>query len=371
MSDSPLLLGPLTGQLWNQVKIATYFTVGTAGMALWDFLVHLEDDFLILFKLKTSAIPTIVYIISRLSIVGAVLMGVTFLSKNCFYPFSSINELTKQTTKKAIPTTKCKAIDDLIVTFLLISVSSTTLLFFLRLKALYEHKQTVIRMFFCLWLVTVGCSVAMFWSGEIAHFSDPVTQDPICTYRTFNSNVGFFSLIAVFVNDTCVFIAVSYRLYLNSYFEMARADRENACSDFTLHLTKTVSKTQEFISGRHLPAFSKALLRNGQVYYLISLCASLVTSLFLYIPFFSIPGMKDIPGMRLMLIIPHATIVNAMACRAFRQLRNGRRWENPVTCSIPVGSLNSQQRGGPGDDADIVSIRGDGSKGELPTSYVH
>ncbi|THU97702.1 hypothetical protein K435DRAFT_857379 [Dendrothele bispora CBS 962.96] len=376
MSDSPLLSGPLTGQLWSQVNITMYFAIGTAGMALWDFLVHLEDDFLILFK-KASAIPTIAYIISRLSMVGAALMSAVFISKNRFDPFSP-HHRTHRTNKKAISTTKCKAINYVMLTFLFISVSSTTLLFFLRLKALYDHNQTVIRIFFCLWLITVGCSVTMFWSGEIAHFPDPVTQDPVCIYSAFNLKRGSFPLDAVLIHDTCVFIAVSCRLYHNSYFEMALANRQNAHSDFNLHLTKTMSKTKEFISGRHLPAFSKALLRNGQIYYLISLCASVVTSLFLYIPFFSIPGMKGTPGIRIMLLVPHATIVNAMACRAFRQVRAGRRWENLVTCSIPAGTLSSQQCGGRsgmmGFDVDVddhVSIRGDRKKGKLPTCYVH
>ncbi|THU97705.1 hypothetical protein K435DRAFT_662309 [Dendrothele bispora CBS 962.96] len=315
-------------------------------MALWDFLVHLEDDFLILFK-KASAIPTIAYIISRF-----------------VFPIDPLALYYGYAVVDAISTTKCKAINYVMLTFLFISVSSTTLLFFLRLKALYDHNQTVIRIFFCLWLITVGCSVMMFWSGEIAHFPDPVTHDPVCIYSTFNLKPGSFPLDAVLVHDTCVFIAVSCRLYPNSYFEMALANRQNTRSDFNLHLTKTMSKTREFISGRHLPAFSKALLRNGQIYYLISLCASVVTSLFLYIPFFSIPGMKGTPGIRIMLIIPHVTIVNAMACRAFRQVRAGRRCENPVTCSTSAGSLNSQRCGGRGPTCHVhqtVDIHLDGT----------
>jgi len=164
-------------------------------------------------------------------------------------------------------TTKCDAINYAMETFLFVSVSSTTLLFYLRLKAIYKHNRAVINLFFVLWVLTTGCTILIFWAGEVDRLFDPVSQDSMCIYSKFNLGLGTPPLNAILAHDTLVFLAVSYRLYFNSYFGLA-VSNSDARSDFSLHLTRTISKTKEFISGRHLPTFSRALLRDGQIYYL-------------------------------------------------------------------------------------------------------
>jgi len=79
----------------------------------------------------------------------------------------------------------------------------------------------------------------------------------------------------------------------------------------------------------------------------------------------SIPGMKDTPGLRLMLIIPHATIINAMSCHAFRQIRFGRKREDSLPfINFSLGNVKDLQT-----DVDGESI--EENKGELPSCYVH
>ena len=58
--------------------------------------------------------------------------------------------------------------------------------------------------------------------------------------------------IALLINDTLVFLAITWRLSCNSY----------ACPTFK-HVIRV------FAFGDYLPALSKAMLQDGQAYYLL------------------------------------------------------------------------------------------------------
>lgn len=74
-----------------------------------------------------------------------------------------------------------------------------------------------------------------------------------CKDGHVKSAVQIASTIPV-INDTLVFLAITWRLYYNSY---ARP---------TLRIG-----LQVLIFGNYLPRFSRALLRDGQAYYLLVL----------------------------------------------------------------------------------------------------
>jgi hypothetical protein len=82
------------------------------------------------------------------------------------------------------------------------------------------------------------------------------------------------SMYAVVVFDTCVFLAISYKLAQMSVVQRRAVDsargREDGSGDATQAATTTSSWAwwSRVISGRALPRLSRAILQDGQQYYL-------------------------------------------------------------------------------------------------------
>ena len=90
--------------------------------------------------------------------------------------------------------------------------------------------------------------------------NDPVSNTqagmtPICINQGTDAFI-VSSIIIPLINDTLVFLAISWRLSRVSY------------DPYTL---KTASGIKFFIFGDYLPGFSKAMFRDGQAYYLLAI----------------------------------------------------------------------------------------------------
>jgi len=96
------------------------------------------------------------------------------------------------------------------------------------------------------------------------------------------------------INDTLVFLAITWRLFRNSYVPR------------TLR-----SGIRIVILGDYLPAFSKVLLKDGQAYYL-----SIVTLNVIQVVMILIPSNPNV--LKLILAVPNVVLMNVMACRVFR-----------------------------------------------------
>ncbi|TFK33078.1 hypothetical protein BDQ12DRAFT_670566 [Crucibulum laeve] len=151
--------------------------------------------------------------------------------------------------------------------------------------AIYNRNKYVSVVFFTLWLVLLGYSLSLvtFIKGTNIGPTDYCTYAPL---EVRDSATG----IIFFTYDTLVFMAISWRLF--SIF----------------HVDDNPQKgLKAVVFGRCLPAFSKALLHDGQVYYLMSL-ATVLLSLAL---FFS----TNLPTqMRAVFSVFTVTITNIMAC---------------------------------------------------------
>ena len=133
----------------------------------------------------------------------------------------------------------------------------TSLLFFFRTRAVFNRNRWVVAFFACLWLAVLG--------GCLAYIVDafkPVVLNPALNRATLclkSGNNPFVSatIITPLINDTLVFLAITWRLSRNSYDPYKR------------------SGIKDLILGDHLPVFSKVLLQDGQVYYLLALSCSM------------------------------------------------------------------------------------------------
>ncbi|KAF4609851.1 hypothetical protein D9613_010431 [Agrocybe pediades] len=260
-----------------QVTISTYILIGSCGIMVWDILNNLPSDIRLLKDYRITY-PTIVYFISRLGALGYVLASTIF---------------------ETAPTGNCRVFEKVVDWLFPVAVPFTSLLFFFRVRAIFDNNKFVVAFFGFMWLaVLAGCLTV----------TQGVTGANIGTtnYCINASLEGYVSAAAIIplVNDTLVFIAISWRLLMNSHLEANLKDG-----------------VRTLVFGVHMPAFSKSLLQDGQAYYLTTVTTSLMTVIMLYI--------KAVPvSYQTMFTVPNIMLMNIMACRVFRNTKFGIFREN-------------------------------------------
>ena len=131
--------------------------------------------------------------------------------------------------------------------------------------------------------------------------------------------------IATLVNDTLVLLAVTVGLVMNTYLEPT---------------LKQGIRTVMYA----LPAFSRAMLRDNQMYYLwaarilswyanlILQCSATVGCNLLTLVMFYTNSSPTV--YRSMFTLPNTMLMNVMACRVFRNTKFSNQWVGP-TITIP------------------------------------
>ena len=184
----------------------------------------------------------------RLSCFGFVILAVIIrlaceLRCYCLFNFWFFSAILSAST--------CIILDRLVVIFYCATLASTSLLFFFRTRAVFNTYPWVVAFFASLWLaVLCGCV------ANIVEIFEPIpnsaSNTPICINPGINPFVAVATIIPL-INDTLAFLAISWRLYRNSY------------DPYTFQ-----GGVRFLIFGDYLPAFSKALLQDGQAYYLLA-----------------------------------------------------------------------------------------------------
>ncbi|KAG6867430.1 hypothetical protein C0993_002818 [Termitomyces sp. T159_Od127] len=269
-----------------QATIAVYVMVGSVAALIWDILVHVDSDFklLRLFKLKIG-IPTVTYFISRISILVYVLLNVIF------------SNYQSRTLAAELP--DCQVLEKIICAFYHITFSSTALLFFLRVRAFFNQNKYIIAFFALLWLAVLGSSLTAATVASAMHLG-PTNYCVNAKLKPYASAAP----ITFAINDTFVFLCISWRL-LSSALGRGRN-----------------SSIVSVILGNYLSAFSRALLHDGQVYYLVSVTSNIVAVIITWVGPLSY---------RLMFIIFNVTLTNMMACRVFRHTKLGDLREDAIS----------------------------------------
>ncbi|KAF5328554.1 hypothetical protein D9758_017999 [Tetrapyrgos nigripes] len=280
-----------------------YVQVGTLGMFIWDILMNLRGDYQIIVgpasrhagslaeqrnqnrMIPRIGLPTVAYFISRIMTLGFQLGMTLFL----------------------LAPVPCTPTAHIVEVAFFLSKISTTLMFFFRVNALYYNHPYIRAIFFSLWIITVGLiSPAHFMFTDVETLSVPGMQARCLLLKTKR----IFALIpawAILLHDTSVFLAISYKLYRNAHLE-----------ESSWNVRGLGSRTGAFFfPGKKLPPFSRALLKDGQVYYLVSsLCSTVVVALLL--------ATNVNEDYRLLLIPVEIAVINSTACHVFRNVKLGR-----------------------------------------------
>jgi hypothetical protein len=129
-----------------------------------------------------------------------------------------------------------------------VAVPSTLLLFVFRVCALYHNRKYAVVFFSCLWIGLLACSIVMPFGTSA--YKVPFTNYCIETKTGFAYTVIDLSPL---IHDTIIFLATSWAFIYHS----------SAYQDMTLK-----NGLRVLLFGKFLPAFSKTILRDGQLYYL-------------------------------------------------------------------------------------------------------
>ncbi|KAK7008320.1 hypothetical protein R3P38DRAFT_2399659, partial [Favolaschia claudopus] len=265
----PPLPPHLSEEIREQLRIASCVIVGGTTVFIWDFLHNVANDYYMLFKL-TFRPSVAAYMASRI----ATLVYVLGFSLFATYPLPDCNAAIKAFNS-----------------FFPLSSVLTALLFFFRVRAVYGGRLAVSCIFGVLWLCLLGGAIT------IPIGSDAMKVDETCIVTSLAPYLGANG-VATTLYDTSVFLAISTRLLGNS----------------RVQYTTTATRLRAFVGGGKLYAFSEALFRDGQKYYLITVLSNALMILMLYAP--GIP-----PIYRGMLSIPNMALTNILACRVYRNVR--------------------------------------------------
>ncbi|KAJ6465767.1 hypothetical protein C8R45DRAFT_1173402 [Mycena sanguinolenta] len=278
VSELPNPLTPMAfipPEIAHQLQIEIYILVGTLAAYIWDILSNLQNDYLLLTTQKVG-IATVTYFFSR------------------FWSLLYLLSSTLLENVSAYPLKNCAFGQDLANISYAIAVPANCFLFFLRARAIFNRDRYLVLFLFVVWLSVLGTAAAIP-SGV---FASNIGPTPYCLTTSAKSYAGGLGITPV-IHDTIVFLAISWRLFENSHVEQ----------DFTENL-------RVFWTGEHLPRFSKAVLKDGQMYYLTAVAANLLNVIMFY-------NQDVAEAYRTMFSVCNIMITNCMACLVFRNTKFG------------------------------------------------
>ncbi|KAJ7288813.1 hypothetical protein C8J57DRAFT_1166515 [Mycena rebaudengoi] len=287
MSQSSGTSQQIPASLQRPLQIAAYVFAGSTAVLVWDILNNLRNDYSLLSRHKMS-LATAAYVISRIASLVYTL-GFTLFTT---YPLSA-----------------CNTAFIVFNSFYPIAVSSAAFLFFFRVRAIYNNSRVATVIFGVLWLAVLATSITVPVSGRGTSIGNP----PQCVTLARHGARGGSSGITITIHDTIVFFAISYRLVAN--FAHGQQTRG--------------TQLKELLSGASLPAFSKSLFTDGQMYYMVTVASNIVTTVLVYVPTSS-------PLYHGIMVIPNVTLTSMMACRVYRNTMLGLTRGGGKELSLPT-----------------------------------
>jgi len=318
VSTTDLGLCFLSSEMATEVMISRYITVSTLAIYVWDFSNNILNDYNLLSRYRLR-LPTVVYFISRISSLGFIVSTTVF---------------------QTAPVNACYQLEKSLGVLFFFSVTSTSLLFFFRTRAVFDRNPWIVAFFAALWLAVVAACLTVIIGVDGVN----IGSSRYCIDGEVKSYVTMATVIPL-INDTCVFFAISLRLFYNSYAGPTLRD-----------------SLRVLIFGDYLPMFSKAMLHDGQAYYLTTVTINLLAVIMLFNQ--SVPTI-----LRTVFWVPNVLMVNIMASRVFRNTIFGRFRETEIASSLisnelrgaviplPLWERESGSRSKPDDSFDTNGIK--------------
>ena len=151
----------------------------------------------------------------------------------------------------ASPIGACALTIKILSAFFLLAISASELLFLLHVRAVYANNKFARHFFAFLWVCTTASRTTPLSTAFFAPWSN-IGPTNYCIGGSTPPYVGA-TVIVPFVNDTVLFLSLAWRLQDAAYIP----EQE-----------KAMSRGFSVVAGRYLPRMSRALLQNGQAYFL-------------------------------------------------------------------------------------------------------
>ncbi|KAJ7914792.1 hypothetical protein B0H13DRAFT_1611182 [Mycena leptocephala] len=280
------LLNPFTPlafvppEVGYRVQIGNYVVVGTLAAFIWDLLCNALNDYKLVSEYRVG-LGTGTYFFARLSTLFYLLASTLFLT----YPLNH-----------------CVLARKFYEVGCAISVPANSLLIFLRARAIFNGNRYLVLFFFFLWLTVAGAAIMPAIPGMIIATNIGPTR--YCATASGKPDYTSIFTIAPPIHDTVIFVAISWRMYQSSHFENSRVDRG------------LIEVIKASVTGQYLPQFSRAVLKDGQLYYLITVIAYIPSAIMAYSS-----RVTDI--YRTMFLVCTVMVTNCMACHVFRNTKFG------------------------------------------------
>ncbi|KAF9074118.1 hypothetical protein BDP27DRAFT_1416440 [Rhodocollybia butyracea] len=274
----------------------------TATVMIWDIVLHIADDVELLSLPGRFQSPTVVHFLSR------------FLS----LVFSCV--IFADNAQTCAPTLTVVAIG---INF--VALAFTLFQFFIRVRVIYcEDSWFKTGFFATLWVLASG-GASLNFDFNVATPLAGCTKHPSTSVLI---RLGL-PILAILVYDSCVFLAISFQIYkLSSLFVGAKPQcnqKEYGTRDGpTPQFIQSFKARALTLVGRELPSLTRAILQDGQLYYLMSLGVSAITLVLLLHP-------SIYSGYRPLLVPMHTVLLNIMAGYVFREVRLGRMRERELS----------------------------------------
>ncbi|PPQ94182.1 hypothetical protein CVT25_003819 [Psilocybe cyanescens] len=204
-----------------------------------------------------------------------------------------------------------------------ISISTTSLLFVFRVRAIYIGNKYIASFFGLMWLAVVASFMATMQGLDALLESNESGSLTYCATRRISRYVAL-NFVMPLVHDTLVFLAISWRLTTNS-----------------IQHSNVKNGVRAMVFGDYMPAFSRALLQDGQMYYLTTISTGLLAFVMLFMTSAEV---------NTIFLLPNFMLMNIMACYVFRKTRfgifpeNGISTINPPTLPLAFNMVNSIDR---------------------------
>ncbi|PPQ94210.1 hypothetical protein CVT25_006870 [Psilocybe cyanescens] len=236
-----------------KLAIGTYFTVGSLSVFVWDSFYNLEHDFQLV-RVRGWSVPSAIYFVSRVST----------------WAFAMLETIL---------------------------LTSTMLLSYFRVCAIWNRNTTLKHLFGILWLFGV-CGGLTSAAGIVSkHYGG----SPYCTESVAGEFVSA-AVIGPMVNHLAVFLAITYGVC-------------KICAENHDRLTIRAGY-RVFVLGESLPTFSKAVLQSCQLCYLAATVAGIIAVVWFYV-------FASSSSYRLAMFVPYAVTVNIMFSWVFRRAKLG------------------------------------------------
>ncbi|KAJ7854643.1 hypothetical protein B0H13DRAFT_2578790 [Mycena leptocephala] len=273
----------------GEVEILRYVWVGTAAVFIWDVLNNAEAEYRLLFKHKVRR-EVVTYFTSRILCLAYVIGSLIFFTN---------------------PVGSCRTLNRALDALYSVALPSTSLLFFFRVRTIYGKARTATGVFGLLWVAELAaCIVVPFGTAGIN-----IGPTPYCFIAELAPYIAVAPITRI-IFDTAVFVATSYRLIDNNYIDYFWR-----------------AKFRVFLTGGSLPSFSRSLLADGQMYYIVTVFSNIaMASLILA------PGLS--PMYRNLVTLPNLVLTSVMACRVYRHTRLVLTQEpHGISCSNALGNI--------------------------------